>query len=161
MTITLPLLSLESAAMLCPVDPRGCLGLLFRPWVGPLLFRAGGRGQCLLFLLLPHGQAGMERPAKTFLRSPDRSQRHHKLSCRCVPTAVLGRKEFINTALSPSSGLSVPPVNSSLLFAPSRTGGGGVYSESESYTREVRFIKRDGTNTQEEGEGDKCDKKDT
>ena len=30
MTSTTPLLSLESAAMLCRVDPRGRLGLLFR-----------------------------------------------------------------------------------------------------------------------------------
>jgi hypothetical protein len=39
----MPLLSLESAAMLCCVDPRGHLGRLFRRRVGPLLFRAGGR----------------------------------------------------------------------------------------------------------------------
>ena len=48
MTSTMPLLSLESAAMLCRVDSRGRLGLLLRRRVGPLLFRAGGREQCLL-----------------------------------------------------------------------------------------------------------------
>ena len=44
----MPLLSLESAVMLCRVDPRGRLGLLFRRRVGPLLLRAGGREPCLL-----------------------------------------------------------------------------------------------------------------
>ena len=58
MTSTMPLLSLESAAMLCRVDSRGRLGLLLRRrgrlgillrrLVGPLLFRAGGREPCLL-----------------------------------------------------------------------------------------------------------------
>ena len=48
MTSTVPLLSLESAAMLCRVDPRGRWGLLFRRRVGPLLFRAGGREPRLL-----------------------------------------------------------------------------------------------------------------
>jgi len=38
----------SAAAMLCRVDPRGRLGLLFRRRVGPLLFRAGGREPCLL-----------------------------------------------------------------------------------------------------------------
>ena len=38
----------SAAAMLCRVDPRGRLGLPFRPRVGPLLFRAGGREPCLL-----------------------------------------------------------------------------------------------------------------
>jgi hypothetical protein len=42
MASTMPLLSLESAAMLCRADSRGRLGLLFRRRVGPLLFRAGG-----------------------------------------------------------------------------------------------------------------------
>ena len=48
MTTTMPLLSLESAAMLCRLDPCGRLGLLFRRLVGHLLFRAGGGEPCLL-----------------------------------------------------------------------------------------------------------------
>jgi hypothetical protein len=37
MTSTMPLLSLESAAMLCRVDPCGRSGLLFRVWAQKIL----------------------------------------------------------------------------------------------------------------------------
>ena len=62
MTSTMPLLSLESAAMLCRVDSRGRLGLLLRQLEGPLLSRAGGREQCLLPLFPGRLTASSRRP---------------------------------------------------------------------------------------------------
>jgi hypothetical protein len=58
----MPLLSLESDAMLCRADSRGRLGLLFRRRVGPLLFRAGGREPYLLPLFPGRLTALLRRP---------------------------------------------------------------------------------------------------
>ena len=43
MTSTMPLLSLESAAMLCRVDPRGRSGLLFHVWGQKILCPSASR----------------------------------------------------------------------------------------------------------------------